>query len=207
MSLNVGGVRNGSSAGEPIVFCKPVPEGHVAFGENSSPSLSWSAPPKGTRSLAILMYDDDVPADATGVNKEGMEIPDADPRRRFYHWTLANLPATLRGLSSGAGGSGVTPHGRAAVDGPGQAGVNDYTSFFAGEATMAGTYRGYDGPCPPWNDERIHSYVIRVFALDVSRLVLPKDFTGAQFEKALEGHVLSFGASTFTYSTRQSPAG
>jgi hypothetical protein len=38
-------------------------------------------------------------------------------------------------------------------------GVNDYTGWFANDPDMAGEYYGYDGPCPPWNDERVHTYV------------------------------------------------
>lgn len=38
-------------------------------------------------------------------------------------------------------------------------GLNDYTAFMAG-SEMAGDYFGYDGPCPPWNDERLHHYGI-----------------------------------------------
>ena len=30
---------------------------------------------------------------------------------------------------------------------------------------MGGTYRGYDGPAPPWNDQRVHRYHFTLFAL------------------------------------------
>lgn len=43
---------------------------------------------------------------------------------------------------------------------------------------MAGSYGGYDGPCPPRNDERPHRYVVEIFALDVGSLKLPEGFTG-----------------------------
>ena len=49
-------------------------------------------------------------------------------------------------------------------------GINDYTGWFAGDETMAGDYFGYDGPCPPWNDEILHHYVFTLYALDVPRL-------------------------------------
>ena len=35
---------------------------------------------------------------------------------------------------------------------------------------MFGDYYGYDGPCPPWNDELVHRYVFTLYALDVPRL-------------------------------------
>ena len=47
-------------------------------------------------------------------------------------------------------------------------GINDYTGWFAGDKDMAGNYFGYDGPCPPWNDEIPHRYVFTLYALDVA---------------------------------------
>ena len=43
---------------------------------------------------------------------------------------------------------------------------------------LAGTYAGYDGPCPPWNDARPHRYIFTLYALKVKSLNLPKNFTG-----------------------------
>jgi phosphatidylethanolamine-binding protein (PEBP) family uncharacterized protein len=40
--------------------------------------------------------------------------------------------------------------------------------WFAGDNDMRGDYYGYDGPCPPWNDEIVHRYVFTLFALDVA---------------------------------------
>jgi Raf kinase inhibitor-like YbhB/YbcL family protein len=69
-------------------------------------------------------------------------------------------------------------------------GLNDYTGWFAGDADMEGDYHGYDGPCPPWNDELVHNYIFRLYALDVPRLDLPATFTGADLRKAIFGHIL-----------------
>ena len=41
-------------------------------------------------------------------------------------------------------------------------------TWFASDKDMAGDYHGYDGPCPPWNDEIPHRYVFTVYALDVA---------------------------------------
>ena len=56
------------------------------------------------------------------------------------------------------------PRGKPGPDAPHGArhGINDYTGWFASDADMAGDYYGYDGPCPPWNDEIPHRYVSRV---------------------------------------------
>jgi Raf kinase inhibitor-like YbhB/YbcL family protein len=69
-------------------------------------------------------------------------------------------------------------------------GVNDYTSWFAGDPDMAGEYFGYDGPCPPWNDERVHTYVFTIYALDIPQLPLDGSFTCAEARLALTGHIL-----------------
>ena len=65
---------------------------------------------------------------------------------------------------------------------------------------MAGTYGGYDGPCPPWNDELVHHYTFTVHALDVASLGLSGDFGLAEVRTAMEGHVLASASVTGTYT-------
>ena len=65
---------------------------------------------------------------------------------------------------------------------------------------MAGDYYGYDGPCPPWNDERAHRYVFTVFALDIERLPVGERFDGHDVRKAVQGHVLAEAAITGRYT-------
>jgi hypothetical protein len=65
---------------------------------------------------------------------------------------------------------------------------------------MAGDYLGYDGPYPPFNDERLHHYFFRVFALDVASLQLPARFTAADAYRAMHGHVLAEAALHGTYT-------
>jgi hypothetical protein len=103
----------------------------------------------------------------------------------------------------GACSQGVTARGKPAPAGPAgnRQGRNDYTGWFAGHPDMGGTYAGYDGPCPPWNDERIHCYFFRVYALDVPTLGLAGDFGGADVVAAVQGHVLGEAtvAGLFTF--------
>ena len=96
----------------------------------------------------------------------------------------------------------MTPKGK---HGPGtkqgaRQGVNDYTEWFAGDQDMAGDYYGYDGPCPPWNDELPHRYVFTVFALDLERLPLEGRFNGQQVRDAMTGHILGQASLTGVYS-------
>jgi len=60
-----------------------IPARYTCAGANVSPPLRWTAPPRGTRSFALLVDDRDAPGGA------------------FTHWTLWNLPATRRSLPAG----------------------------------------------------------------------------------------------------------
>jgi len=53
-------------------------------GQDVSPALSWSQPPKGTQSFALIMDDPDAPVGT------------------WVHWVLYDLPATARELPEGA---------------------------------------------------------------------------------------------------------
>jgi phosphatidylethanolamine-binding protein (PEBP) family uncharacterized protein len=65
---------------------------------------------------------------------------------------------------------------------------------------MRGQYGGYDGPCPPWNDEIIHHYHFAVFALDIPSLGLSGTFGGPEVLAAMKGHVLAEGEWIGTYT-------
>jgi phosphatidylethanolamine-binding protein (PEBP) family uncharacterized protein len=69
---------------------------------------------------------------------------------------------------------------------------------------MAGDYYGYDGPCPPWNDEIPHRYVFTLFALDVEKLPLAGRFGGKEARAAIQGHVLAQASITGRYSLNPS---
>ncbi|THA29235.1 phospholipid-binding protein, partial [Streptomyces sp. A1136] len=79
-------------------------------------------------------------------------------------------------------------------------GLNDYTSWFAGDGDMSGDYFGYDGPCPPWNDAIAHRYIFTLYAIDQEQLTVTGKFTGTDVHNALQGHVLAQAAITGTYT-------
>ena len=178
------------------------PDDSVGFAPNRNPHLAWDEVPAGTRSFALLCIDPDVPTVAEMVGKHGVEIPVAQPRADFSHWAMIDIPADVRDIAAGSCSGGVVPRGKTAPSGPPGArqGLNDYTGWFAGDAAMAGDWRGYDGPFPPPNDLRLHRYFFRVFALDVETLDLPEKFTAADVLRAMHGHVLAEATTYTTYS-------
>jgi Raf kinase inhibitor-like YbhB/YbcL family protein len=53
-------------------------------GVEASPELSWAAPPVGTQSFALIVFDEDSPFGSS-----------------FVHWVLYGLPADMRELPEG----------------------------------------------------------------------------------------------------------
>jgi Raf kinase inhibitor-like YbhB/YbcL family protein len=183
-------------------FCAPDTKTHATLSKNRNPHLAWSEVPVGTKSFAILCHDPDVPSRGDDVNQEGRSVSKSLPRVDFFHWVLVDLPAAMVGVTAGEFSSSVTPRGKPGPQAPHGArqGVNDYTGWFASDPDMAGDYHGYDGPCPPWNDEIAHRYVFTVYALDVARLAVDARFGGADVRKAVKGHVLAEAALTGRYT-------
>lgn len=183
-------------------FCKPATEGHVVLGSDISPAVHWSKGPYGTRSFALILQDADVPLDFSTANQEGKVIAAEAPRQIVTHWVLVDIPLKVTSLSAGGEGDKLTPKGKPqlATD-HGRRGLNDYGRFMAGNPEMAGDYAGFDGPCPPWNDQRIHHYTLTVYALSVDRLPVEGKFDGAAMLQAIQPYVLGKGSTQAIYST------
>lgn len=65
----------------PFEESGPIPVEYTCDGEDVAPPLAWTAPPDGTRSLALVVEDPDAP------------MPGA-----FTHWVLFNLPPNATAL-------------------------------------------------------------------------------------------------------------
>ena len=86
---------------------QPVPTKYTCQGSNVSPPLAWTAPPAGTKSLALIVDDPDAPDPAA-------------PQRVFVHWVVYNLPPAAGSQTEGA----ALPAG--ARDGKGDSGRTGY---------------------------------------------------------------------------------
>ncbi|MEZ5092684.1 YbhB/YbcL family Raf kinase inhibitor-like protein [Nocardioides sp.] len=75
---------------------QPLNDDQVAAAGNTSPQLSWSGAPEGTRSYTVTCFD-----------------PDAPTPSGFWHWVLVDLPADCTSLPAGAGAEGATLPGAA----------------------------------------------------------------------------------------------
>jgi len=141
-------------------------EAQVQAGGNCSPHLQWSGAPEGTKSFAVTAYD-----------------PDAPTGSGFWHWTVANIPAEVTALETGAGSeSGDLPRGA----------IQGRTDFgkpgFGGAAPPAG-----HGP---------HRYIFTVFAVDTEQLDVTADDSGAVFGFNLHFHTLAKTSITATYENQ-----
>ena len=85
----------------------PIPTAHTGEGGDSSPSLTWTEVPDGTRSFALICHDPDAPVVSGGGYG-------------FIHWVLYNIPGTATGLaeSESAGVTGPTDFGKPGYGGP-----------------------------------------------------------------------------------------
>jgi Raf kinase inhibitor-like YbhB/YbcL family protein len=202
MKLTTTAFADGGAIPAEFAFGTIDPGAHVKLSGNRNPDLAWSGLPAGTKSLMLICHDPDVPSRGDDVNKEGRTVPASLARVDFFHWLLVDLAADAAPIERGEFSEGVTARGKPGPQAPRGArqGINDYTAWFAGDKDMAGNYFGYDGPCPPWNDEIPHRYTFTLMALDVSRLGVAGVFKGADARNAAAGHVLAQASVTGRYT-------
>ncbi len=177
----------GTKMREENTFLKPHPTQFAELSKNRNPHFAWGEIPPGTKSMALVMYDEDYPTSKDFANKKDKQVPYDYPRTEFYHWAIVDLdpkvfiqPAefckevTLKGKPGPASARGT------------RSGLNDFTNWYKGNTIMEGNYYGYDGPAPPWNDEKIHRYVWTLYAIKEKRFPLEGDFTCKQVADAIK---------------------
>jgi len=160
-SLTSDTVRNGQSM--------PIDQRSGIFGvpggKDISPQLSWSGYPAGAKSFVVSMYD-----------------PEAPTGSGFWHWVVANIPATTTSLPIGAGtpDSHQLPAGAIQLNGD------------------AGTPR-YIGAAPPAGSG-VHDYYLTVTALDVPSVDVTAATSGALLGFTIDSHTI--GRATLISPTR-----
>ena len=202
MKLATTAFADGGVIPAEFAFCAIDPAAHVRLSANRNPDFVWSELPAGTRSLVLLSHDPDVPSRGDDVNQEGRTVAASLARVDFFHWVLVDLPPDAAPIARGEFSDGVTARGKPGPNAPRGArqGINDYTGWFAGDKEMAGNYFGYDGPCPPWNDELPHRYVFTLMALGVARLPVAGVFKGPDVRSAAATHVLGTASVSGRYA-------
>ena len=202
MRLSTSGFEDGGVIPSRYAFAKADRDTHVVFSENVNPAFFWEDVPDGTKSFALICHDPDVPSVGDDVNQEDREVPADLARIDFFHWVLVDLPGDLRAIAEAEFADGVVVGGKRASDGPHgtKQGLNDFTGWFAEDPDMKGSYYGYDGPAPPWNDSIVHHYVFTLFALNVSSLLVYGDFRGHDVRKAIKKRALAEAGVTGTYT-------
>jgi Raf kinase inhibitor-like YbhB/YbcL family protein len=135
----------------------------VPGGKDLSPQLSWSGAPAETRSYTVTMYD-----------------PDAPSGSGFWHWAVADIPASVTELPAGAGD--VT---------------GEHLPMGAFHLPNDARWARFIGAGPPPGDGR-HRYVIVVQALGIEKvgqlqLRVQADSTPAWlgFSINVSGHLLA----------------
>ena len=189
-------IKHGERVPDEHAFGVPDGEGKAAAeGGNRSPHLRWSGAPEGTQSFAVIVYDPDVPGRLLGRQPGGQDARPRTPRAPTSPtgcWSTS--PPTSPSCPRAPGSDGIVAGGKPTGETEhGVTGANSYTEAIAGDPEMGGTYGGYDGPFPPWNDERLHHYHFVVYALDVPSLELEGEFSLDDVRAAIEGHVLDQG--------------
>ena len=81
---------------DDVTSDQPLKDDQVAAKGNTSPQLSWSGAPEGTKSFTVTCFD-----------------PDAPTPSGFWHWVLVDLPADVTSLDTGAGAEGAALPGDA----------------------------------------------------------------------------------------------
>ncbi|WP_249208774.1 YbhB/YbcL family Raf kinase inhibitor-like protein [Magnetospirillum sulfuroxidans] len=158
-------------AGDFTVHTTAAPHGRLSAdgyansfgcaGANISPDIVWNGAPAATKSFLVTLYDHDAPSGSG-----------------WWHWLVADIPATVTALPRGAGsGQAALPTGAVQFN------------------TDLGQ-PGYLGACPP--PGQIHRYTITVKALTVAKLDVPPQATAAMVGFVSNMAALAQATTSFT---------
>ncbi|MGH4120779.1 YbhB/YbcL family Raf kinase inhibitor-like protein [Clostridium sp.] len=135
----------------------------VKYGKDLSPQLSWSGAPEGTKSYAVTVYD-----------------PDAPTGSGFWHWAVANIPATVNELKTGAGDDKGLELPKGAIQ-------------LQNDASIA----RFMGAAPPHGHGK-HRYLMVIHALDIEDIGVTINATPAALGFQMFSHTLGRAVLTAT---------
>jgi hypothetical protein len=128
----------------------------------------------GTNRSLALAWNEAPPR--TGSFAIIVHDPDAPRPGGFYHWVVYNLPLETRRLQ-------------------------EDVKLRPDQLGLTSAQRpGYTGPCPPPGPA--HHYHITLYAIDLTRIVLPQPPTGPELERHIVGHIVASAALEGTAQTR-----
>lgn len=163
-----------------FVSCGAIPAERTCdqkpFPQGSSPALTWTAGPAGTKSYAVVLKDLSVIA----------RYASSDPSyNKGFHYVMWDIPPTATGLPANMAG------GHVSTDVPGARQWSNFNDY------------GYFGPCPnfdpttptSFND----SYAFIVYALPTPKAVIPAPQMGVSTVRLLDGLFQSMALATAEY--------
>ncbi|MFH2045033.1 MAG: YbhB/YbcL family Raf kinase inhibitor-like protein [Pseudomonadota bacterium] len=108
--------------------------------------------------------------------------PDAPTGSGWWHWVIFNIPVAVDNLKENAGDPALNLAPAGSIQS-----ITDYGK------------PGYGGACPPAGDKP-HRYIFTVFALDIEKLPLDANASGAMVGFYLNQHALAKATLTALYS-------
>lgn len=158
--LSLGLAQGGFTLRSPAFAGSNIPPQYTCAGLGQSPPLSFANLPAGTRSLAILGWDEDARLERPqppgyARNKGGLAA----------QWVLYDLPASLPGLPAHIRPRATAPNFKQ--------GQNSYGKL------------GYTAPCAKG---KLHHLYFDLYALDVPSLGLPAGAGLAVVHAAIKRH-------------------
>jgi len=144
------------AGGQPLPLAQLSEILGVPGGGDVSPQLSWAGFPSETKSFVVSMYD-----------------PQAPTGSGFWHWVVADIPASTTCLPAGAGTADGTLLPDDAFQLAGDAGAHQYV-----------------GGAPPAGSG-VHDYYITVTALDIDTSGLDENASAAYLGFAIGAHTIA----------------
>jgi Raf kinase inhibitor-like YbhB/YbcL family protein len=167
-----------------------LPLAYTGYGDFTSPPLSWSGAPEGTREFVLTLEDPDVPLERFSV-----------------HWLLYDIPATVTALPATSPFAKASTSAEATADRTGDKAADRSTRDHP--SPLKGASQGLNAlkrigflPPRPFAGSGAHHYTFTLYAIDVD-LTLPAGASKEQLLAAIRGHVLAEARLVATFEHKE----